>query len=172
VQISVTSSEQIQIHRFTWLATVALPLLALFFQAYIPIYLHFLTILDLPLLVVIFFAVARRSPISGVLTGAIVGLVQDSLTHRYLGLYGISKTVVGYLASSLGVRVDVENPGSRFLMGFVFYFVHQTVYQFVAHGLAAEALQLRWGHWLLAGLINALVAVPLFGFLDRSKGGI
>lgn len=172
MQISVTSSEQIQIHRFNWLATIGVPLLALFFQAYVPIYLHFFTILDLPLLVVIFFAVARRSPISGVLTGAVVGLVQDSLTHGYLGLYGISKTVVGYLASSLGVRLDVENPGSRFLMTFVFYLLHQAVYQFIAHGMAAEALQLRWGHWLLAGFLNALIAVPIFGFLDRSKGGI
>jgi len=172
VQISITSSEQVQSHRFHWLATLGVPLLALFFQAYVPIYLHFLTILDLPLLVVIFFAVARRSPITGVLTGALVGLVQDSLTHNYLGLYGIAKTVVGYLASSLGVRLDVENPGSRFLMTLVFYLLHQTIYQFISHGMVAETLHLRWGHWLLAAFLNALIAVPIFGFLDQSKGGI
>jgi rod shape-determining protein MreD len=172
VQISITSGDQIQVHRFTLLATIGVPLVAIFFQAYAPIYLHFLTILDLPLLVTIFFAVARRSPVSGVLTGAVVGLMQDSLTHRYLGFYGIAKTVIGYLASSLGVKLDVENPGSRFLMTFVFYLLHQTVYQFVAHGMAADPLQLRWGHWLLAALINAGIAVPIFWLLDNSKSGV
>ena len=170
--ITYTSNEQIEVYRVSIPAAILIPLLAVFLQAFVPLRLSFFAIFDLPLLVVIFFAVARRSQVSGMLTGAVIGLLQDSLTHQPIGVYGIAKTVVGYLASSLGVRLDVENPGSRFLMTFIFYLLHQTVYQFVAHGMAAEALQLRWGHWGLAALLNGLVAVPVFGFLDKSKGGI
>jgi len=169
VQTSVTSSEQIQVHRFSLGVTVGVPLAAIFVQAYLPIHLHFFSILDLPLLVTIFFAVARRSPVSGLLTGAVIGVVQDSLTHQPIGVYGISKTVIGYLASSIGVRLDVENPGSRFLMTFVFYLVHEGIFQVIARGLASEVLQLRWGHVLIAALINGIVAVPLFAVLDRTK---
>ena len=67
----------------------------------------------------------------------IIGLIQDSLTHRPLGLYGMAKTVVGYAASSLGMRIDVDNPGSRLLMGMAFYIVHQLIYFVVARGLVA-----------------------------------
>ena len=169
MQTSVTSSEQIQVHRFSLGVTVGVPLAAIFVQAYLPIHLHFFSILDLPLLVTIFFAVARRSPVSGLLTGAVIGVVQDSLTHQPIGVYGISKTVIGYLASSIGVRLDVENPGSRFLMTFVFYLVHEGIFQVIARGLASEVLQLRWGHVLIAALINGIVAVPLFAVLDRTK---
>lgn len=169
MQSSVTSSEQIQVHRLGLPVTVGAPLVALFLQAYVPIYLPFFTILDLPLLVTIFFAVARRGPVSGLLTGGVIGLVQDSLTHQPLGLYGIAKTIIGYLASSLGVKLDVENHGSRFLMTFVFYLLHETIYHAVARGLVREALQMRWGHMLIAAIINAIVAVPIFTLLDKAK---
>jgi rod shape-determining protein MreD len=169
VQITVTSSEQVQAQRFPLLATVGVPLMAIFLQAYVPIHLHFFALLDLPLLVTLFFAVARRNPISGMLTGMIIGLVQDSLTHQPLGVYGIAKTVVGYLASSLSLKLDVENPGSQFLMGIVFYLVHQALYLFIARGLASETLLLNWGHLAIAAVINGIVAVPLFMLLNKTK---
>src|SRR5581483_6397486 len=117
----------------------------------------------------IFLAVARRSQVAGLLTGGIIGLLQDSLTHQPLGVYGIAKTVVGYGASSLGVKLDVENPGSRFLVTFGFYLVHQLVYLAVARGLVGQALTWRWGHEILAAFANAVLCIPLFGLLDRLK---
>lgn len=114
--ITYTSNEQVEVYRFSIPAAVLIPLSALFLQAFVPLRLGFFSIFDLPLLVVIFFAVARRSQVSGMLTGAVIGLLQDSLTHQPIGVYGIAKTVVGYGASSLGVKIDVENAGSRFLV--------------------------------------------------------
>jgi rod shape-determining protein MreD len=169
VQISVTSSEQVQVHRFSLPVAFGVPLAAIFVQAYFPVRFHFFSLLDLPLLVTIFFSVARRNQTVGVITGALIGLVQDSLTHQPIGLYGIAKTVVGYLASSLGVKLDVENPGSRFLMGFAFYLLHLGLYLLIARGLASQMLQLRWGHMFLAALVNGIAAVPFFAVLDRAK---
>jgi rod shape-determining protein MreD len=143
--------------------------MALFLQAFVPLRLPFFNILDLPLLVVIFFAVARRSPVTGLLTGAVIGLLQDALTHHPLGVYGIAKTVVGYGASSLGVKLDVENAGARLLVTLFFYVIHEIVYFTVARGLVGLTMQWSWGHELGSALANAVLAVVLFFFLDRFK---
>jgi rod shape-determining protein MreD len=169
VPITYTSNEQIEVYRFSILAAIGVPLAAVALQAFLPRWLPFFNIFDLPLLVVIFFGVARRSPVTGLLTGAAIGLFQDSLTIHPLGLYGIAKTVVGYGASSLGVKIDVENAGSRFLVTLFFYVVHQIVYFTVANGLVRITIHWSWPHELLAALVNAVVAVPLFALLDRFK---
>lgn len=167
--ITYTSQEQIEVYRFSVPATILIPLIALFLQAFIPLRFPFFSIFDLPLLVVIFFAVARRSQITGLLTGGVIGLVQDSLTHQPIGLYGIALTVVGYGASSLGVKLDVENAGSRFLVTLFFYVVHEIIYFVVARGLVGLTLLWSWPRELGSGLANAVLAVALFSVLDKFK---
>jgi rod shape-determining protein MreD len=169
VPITYTSSEQIEVYRFSIPVTIAVPLLALFLQAFLPRQFHFMSIFDLPLLVTIFFAVARRSQIAGLLTGGVIGMLQDSLAGFPIGVYGIAKTIVGYGASSLGVKLDVENAGSRFLVTLFFYIVHEVMYFSVARGLVRLDLAWSWPHELGAAFANAVLAVPLFMLLDRFK---
>src|SRR5215831_386781 len=115
---SLSSRDQISVYEFSWLAIILIPLVAVLIQVFIavPVKLRYLPIIDLPFLVTIFFATARRNPITGCLTGCFIGLLQDLFAgyNHPLGIYGIALTIVGYLASSLGVKIDVENPGSRF----------------------------------------------------------
>ncbi|HVO79916.1 MAG TPA: rod shape-determining protein MreD [Terriglobales bacterium] len=167
--ITYTSQEQVEVYRFSIPTAILIPVGAVFLQAFVPLRLPFFSIFDLPLLVVIFFAVARRSQVTGLLTGAAIGLLQDALTHQPIGVYGIAKTVVGYGASSLGVKLDVENAGSRFLVTLFFYIVHEIVYFLVARGLVGLTLQWSWLHELGSALANALLAVALFAALDRFK---
>ncbi len=96
-------------------------------QIFIPVRVRFLPIIDLPLMVTIFFAVARRNPVSGCLTGCVIGLMQDLFAgpNHPLGMYGIALTIIGYMASSLGLKIDVENPGSRFIITYIFFVIHQ-----------------------------------------------
>jgi rod shape-determining protein MreD len=169
VPITYTSQEQIEVYRFGLPVTIIVPLVAIFLQAFVPVRFPFFAIFDLPLLVVIFFAVARRRPIAGLLTGSIIGIVQDSLTGNPLGLFGIAKTVVGYGASSLGVKLDVENAGARFLVTMFFYVVHEILYFSVARGLVGLSMQWSWPHELRSAVANAIIAVPLFALLDRFK---
>jgi rod shape-determining protein MreD len=169
VVAAYTSREKIEVYRFNLPTTVLVPLAALFFQAFVPVKFHFFEVFDLPLLVTIFFALARRDPVSGLITGGLIGLLQDSLTHNPIGLYGIAKTVVGYGASSIGVKIDVENPGSRLLLTFGFYLLHQVVYFVVARGLAVQEIPLRWGHIAVVAVANALLGLVLFTLLDRLK---
>lgn len=170
VPITYTSGEQVEVYRFSIPVTVGVPLLALFIQAFVPLrFPRFAVYIDLPLLVTIFFAMARRSPISGLLTGAVIGLAQDMLGHNLIGIYGIAKTVVGYGASSLGVKLDVENAGARFLVTLGFYLVHSAVYFTVARALVNMTQTWSWPRGILAGLANAFLGVFLYFMLDKFK---
>jgi len=170
VPITYTSNEQIEVYRFSLPAAILIPLLAVFLQAFVPLRLHFFSIFDLPLLVVIFFAVARRSQVSGMLTGAVIGILQDALTPSMpIGVFGIANTVVGYGASSLGVKLDVENTVSRLLVTLFFFGVHEVVYFSIARGLVGLTLNWSWGHELGSAFANAVVAVGMFAVLDKFK---
>lgn len=164
-----TSREQIEVYRFSLPVAIGVPLAAIFLQAFIPLRLHFFSLFDLPLLVVIFFAMARRNPVAGLLTGAVIGLIQDSLTGYPLGVYGIAKTAVGYGASSLGVKLDVESVGTRLLLTSGFYVAHQIIYFTIARALVGLTLRWSWSHELLAAISNAVLAVFLFALMDRLK---
>jgi len=159
----------VEVYKFSVPVAVLVPLTAIFLQAFLPLHLHFFSIFDLPLLVVIFFAVARRSQVAGLLTGAAIGVLQDALTHHPIGVYGIAKTVVGYGASSIGVKLDVENLGARMLVTLIFYVVHEFVYFLVARGLVGLTLEWSWPHELGSAVANAIVAAILFTLLDRLK---
>ncbi|HEY3770880.1 MAG TPA: rod shape-determining protein MreD [Candidatus Angelobacter sp.] len=165
--VSLTSREEIEVHRFSWPVSIGIPVLAIFLQVFLRI--PFLKVLDLPLLVTIFFAVARRRPIPGMITGALIGTLQDAWTGHPIGLFGISKTIIGYLGSSLGVKVDVDNHGSRFLMTFAFVLIHRFIYMIISLQLVGGSEAWAWGHTLLAALINGLAAVVLFALMDKLK---
>ena len=167
--ITYTSGEQVEVYRFSIPATVLIPLAAVFLQAWLPLRLRFFTIFDLPLLVTIGFATARRNPLAGLFTGSLIGIMQDALTHQPIGLYGIAKTVVGFLASSLGIKLDVENAGSRFLLTIVFYIVHEVVYFVIARGMVGLRMAWSWPHEFLSCGANALLGVFIFMLLDRAK---
>jgi len=169
VTLSQAKQERIEVYRFNPAVTIGVPFVALVMQAFIPVKLHFFSAFDLPLLVTIFFAVARRSPVSGCLTGAAIGLFQDALTHQPLGVYGIAKAVIGYLASSLGAKIDVENPGSRLLMTFGFFLLHEAIYITVARYLVQMNLTWLWGRELRDAFANAVLAVVVFAVLDKFR---
>ena len=168
---SLTSREQAAAHQFNWLAILLVPLVAIFVQAFFTAQLSWLAVLDLPMMVVVFFAVARRNPVAGCITGAIVGLLQDALggPAHPIGMYGITDTIVGYLASSLGVKIDVDHPGTRFLIIYGFFVIHQGVYYGVGRGLLRQPLSWSWSHVAVAALANAIVGLLVFRFLDRFR---
>lgn len=158
-----------RISRFNTAAMIGIPLAAIVFQVTVPRFVSYLSYLDLPLLVTVYFSVMRRSPIAGVLFGACIGLAQDSLSRGYIGMYGIVKTLVGYFAASVSQRFDVDNPMVRLVLGFFFYFFHQFFYWVLKSALLGQSIQFDPGRTVIIGVLNALIAVPLFRTLDRLK---
>ena len=164
-----TSSRKGEVHRFPFAAMLLTAFLAVALQSYLPLHLSFVTILDLPLLVVIYFALARRSPVSALLSGALIGMAQDSLTRGPIGLLGAVKTVIGYVTSMVSVHLDTESTGVRFLTVFVLYGLHFGLLYVLGAVLLSQPIELGVQERLLGALVNALVGVLLFKLLDRFR---
>jgi rod shape-determining protein MreD len=168
-RILLSSQREGQIARYRPLVLVGVPLAAVLLQIYLPLLLPFLSFLELPLLVVIYFSLMRRSPVGGIVMGALVGLAQDSLSTNPLGMFGIVKTLVAYFGSSVGVRLDVENVLIRLVMTFFFYCFHQLLYWLMSRALLAQAVVFDVQKTLVLGLLNTIVGVALYHFLDRLR---
>ncbi len=165
----LSSRREGQASRFRAWVFFLVPLAAILFQVYVPLFFQFLGFVEMPLLVVIYFALMRRSQISGLMIGALVGLAQDSLSKNPLGMFGIVKTLVGYFAASVGVRIDTENGIVRMLLVFFFYVFHQFFYWVMVQALLGKPMTLDVPRTLLLALLNALVGVSLFHFLDKLR---
>jgi rod shape-determining protein MreD len=151
---------------------IALPLGAILFQVYIPRFRPELSYLELPLLITVHFALSGRQAIPSILYGAAIGLAQDSLSHQPIGLFGIVKTLVGYFASSVNTRFDVENPFITFVLAMFFYVFHQFFYWVLGRALLGQPTPFDPQQTLLFALLNAAVAVPLFKLLDKLKARV
>ena len=155
--------------RYPLLVVVLVPMLAIFVQVLVPRFIPRFDIIDLPLLVTIYFAVGWRSPVAGTITGAVIGLIQDALTSRPLGINGISQSVVGFFAASIGVKIDVENPGARLLINFGFTLLNIGIYLFIMHHMLAFNVRTNWLHEIMKAGINSIVGVFFFNILDRLR---
>ncbi len=158
-----------KVSRFRPVAYIVPPLIAILFQVYVPRFVDFLSYLELPLLVTVYFALMRRQPVAGAVIGSAIGLVQDSLSQHPLGLFGIVKTLVGYFAASISQRFDVENVALRFILSFFFFLFNQFFAWVLERGLLGQAVELQVPQTIIFGFLNAVVAVPLFMVLDRLK---
>ena len=157
--------------RFQVAALVLLTLVAIIGKFYLPRLIPNTEWLELPLLLTIYFGLMRRSQISSLFFGAFVGLAEDSLSPANLpiGMYGITKTLVGYFASSISMRFNVENSFIRFILSFFFYFFHAFFYWIMRRALLGQMVPFGMQETAVHGALNALMAVPLFILLDRMK---
>jgi len=167
----IRGESHIEVHKFRAGAIIIATLLALVIQASFPIHFAKAAVLDFPLLVTIYFGLSRRNPSTGLLLGMVIGLFQDSLSGPTvpLGLYGIAKTIVGYLASSIGARLDTEHPAARFALTFAFFIVHQGLIAVTRGILLGQPEPWFNMHLIVTALVNGLVAVLLFLLLDRLR---
>jgi len=156
-----------EIHRYPLLVYALVPLTSLVLQAWLPRVTKSFDWFDLPLVVTIYFALGRRNPIQGTLMGAAIGLFQDALTHHAVGINGIAKSVVGFLAASVGIRVEVDNLTVRLLLNFGLSLLASAIYLFVTHFLLGLVAEWSWLTELLRAIGNSLVALVLFPLLDR-----
>ncbi len=163
------SRREMEEHRFHPAVLILVPLIAIFLQVYLPLRFPSFNILNLPVLVVIYFAVSRRNPIGGTLLGLVVGILQDAMTHLPLGINGIIDCILGYLAASIGLRIDVDNPGTRLIMNFSFILLASILHVLILRRLIGIHEQWYGLHDLIRALVNGLVGVALFALFDRLR---
>ena len=145
------------------------PLTAILFQVYVPRFIQYLSYLELPLLVTVYFALLLRQPILGSMLGAVIGLAQDSLADHPLGMFGMVKTLVGFLAASVSLRFDVDNTVLRYSVGFLLFTFHQFSFWALAKFLIGQEAQFPIAQTVILAFLNAVVAVPFFLVLDKLR---
>lgn len=153
--------------RVVWL--IVIPLASIAFQVNIPLFFKHLGYLELPLLVTVYFSLMQRNPMGGTFIGAVIGLLQDALANQPLGIFGMVKTLVGYFAASISIKIDVDNTTIRAALSFFFFCFHQFFTWILVRALLGQAIDFDITQTLLFGLLNALVAIPLFLILDKLR---
>jgi len=86
-----------------------------------------LVAVDLVVVAVVYVALTS-GPVTGLLTGTFAGLVQDALTTGVVGIGGLAKTVVGFVAGIIGTQFIVTQPLPRFVVFFGATVVHAIIY--------------------------------------------
>lgn len=131
--------------------------------------------LDLVLIVVVYLALIS-GPVAGLLLGMTAGLIQDALSSGIIGIGGLAKTVVGFLAGALGSQLNVVGPLSRVVVFVVCTVLHASLFMgmYVLLGLrqfdapyAAVATQALVNG--LLGVVGAQLVEMLPGLRERRK---
>lgn len=159
----------IEVYKFRGGSILFVTMFALLVQAFLPVYFPKISILDLPLLITIYFGLSRRNPSTGLLLGCAVGCLQDLLGKTPLGFYGIAKTLIGFAASSIGGKLDTEHPAARFALTAVFFALHQGIIVLIQRLLLAHAEPWFTVRLAIAALVNSAVGVVLYFVLDRLR---
>ena len=131
--------------------------------------------LDLVLIVVVYLALIS-GPVAGLLLGSAAGLVQDSLSSGIIGIGGLSKTVVGFVAGFLGTQFIVTAPLSRFLVFVLSTCLNAGIFMGLYTVLDLRQFDDPWAPVLsqavgngLVGVIGAHLVELLPGLRDRRK---
>ncbi len=123
-------------------------------------------------LVVVVYAALTAGPVTGFLTGTFAGLIQDALSTGYVGIGGLAKTIVGFLAGVIGTQFIVAQPLPRFVVFFAATIVHAVV--FYGLYMVLNGWQFRSAITPVAGqaLSNAVVGVLAFQVAELLPGAV
>ena len=123
-------------------------------------------------LVVVVYVALTYGPVTGLLTGTFAGLVQDALASGVIGIGGLAKTIVGFLAGVIGTQFIVAQPLPRFVVFFGATLLHAVV--FYGLYLVLNLRQFGSAYAAIAGqaLSNALVGVVAFQLVELLPGAV
>ena len=126
---------------------------------------------DLVLVVVVYVALTS-GPVKGLLAGAVAGLVQDALSSGLIGIGGLAKTVVGFLAGIVGTQFIVAQPFPRFVVFCAATVLHAVV--FIGLYVLLDLRQFGAPYAAIGGqaMGNAIVGVVAFQLVESLPGVI
>jgi len=118
------------------------------------------------------YVALTSGPATGLLTGAFAGLVQDSLSSSVIGIGGLAKTIVGFLAGIIGSQFIVAQSLPRFVVFFGATVLHAIVFMglYVLLGLR----QFGTPYAAVAGqaAANAVIGVVAFQLVELLPGAV
>ena len=129
---------------------------------------------DLVLVVVVYVALTSGS-VTGLLTGAVAGLMQDVVTRvpsSIIGIGGLAKTIVGFLAGIVGTQFIVVQPLPRFVVFFSATLLHALI--FFGLYVLLDLRQFGTSYAAITGqaIGNAVTGVLAFQLVELLPGAV
>ena len=109
-------------------------------------------------------------PVAGLMAGTAGGLAQDALSGGIVGIGGLSKTIVGFLAGLLGAHFIVSQPFPRFIMFIGASALHELCYQALNAVVEARPFRLPVSPMITQALINGIVGLAAFFLVEQTPG--
>jgi rod shape-determining protein MreD len=127
--------------------------------------------LDLGLVVVVYNALTAGQ-VAGILTGALAGLFQDAMSGGVVGMAGLSNTIVGFAAGTIGTQFIVTHTFPRFVVFFLATIVNVGVFIGLYEVLGLRPFGFPIGQAAGQALGNAVVGVLAFNIIESLPGAI
>lgn len=123
-------------------------------------------------LVAVVYVALTSGPVTGLLTGTFAGLVQDALATGIIGIGGLAKTVVGFLAGIVGTQFIVTNTVPRFVVFFLATVVHAVIFMGLYVLLDLRDFGTPYGAVARQALGNAIVGIVAFQLVELLPGAV
>jgi rod shape-determining protein MreD len=125
--------------------------------------------IDLVLVTVVYIALTS-GPVSGMLAGSLAGLIQDQLSTGVLGIGGLAKSIVGFVAGALGQQFIVTAALPRLLMFVGSTAAYQAIFMGLYVVLGLRSFPSPWKAIATQALGNALVGMIAFTIIEALPG--
>ena len=126
---------------------------------------------DLVLVAVVYVSLTA-GPVTGMLTGTFAGLIQDALSGGVIGIGGLAKTIVGFLAGIIGTQFIVAQPLPRFVVFFSATIVHAAIFMGLYILLEMRQFGTPYAAALGQAVGNAVVGVVAFQLVELLPGAV
>jgi rod shape-determining protein MreD len=128
-------------------------------------------VIDLVLVALVYVALTT-GPVSGMLAGSVAGLIQDALSSGVIGIGGLAKSIVGFLAGAIGQQFIVTAALPRLVMFVAATALHAAVFMGLYVVLGLRTFPSPWTAILSQALGNALVGLIVFAIIETVPGAM
>jgi rod shape-determining protein MreD len=129
------------------------------------------TAIELALVVVVYVALTS-GPVTGLLAGTLAGLVEDAMFSGVIGIGGLAKTIVGFLAGLIGTQFIVTAMLPRFVVFFGATVLHELIFRGLYAVLGLREFGAPYGAVVAQATGNALIGVVAFQLVELLPGAV
>jgi rod shape-determining protein MreD len=106
------------------------------------------------------------------LSGTVAGLIQDALSTGVIGIGGLAKSIVGFLAGAIGQQFIVTAAFPRLVMFVAATLVHAALFMGLYVALGLRMFPSPWKAVAVQSLGNAIVGIVAFGIIESVPGAL
>jgi rod shape-determining protein MreD len=121
-------------------------------------------------LVAVAYVALTTGPVTGMITGSVAGLIQDALSSGLIGIGGLAKSLVGFLAGAFGQQFIATGTVPRLVVFFCATAVHALVFMGIYRALGLRTFESPWAAMSSQALGNMAVGIVAFTVIEAFPG--